>query len=700
MTLSFLNPTLLWGLLALAVPIIVHFFNLQRPKQFLFSNVAFVKEVKKTVVKRVQFQKWLLLLARLLALTALVLAFANPVLVGEGEKALQGRRSVAIVIDNSYSMTAGNERGTYLQQSVSLARNIFKAYSKEDEFILMTSSDLRLNNNFANQEEVIEELKELKTSQNIRAHTDILSFIPDIFARAQNRIQELYFLSDFQESTVMADSQVVVLDDSARLIKYLPLATREQKNVYVESNKILSQILEKNKPIEFSMQLVNDGQNQVRDLSARIVLEGKVAAISNTSLEANSQKQIELSFTPTQGGWLGGYIELDDNPVDFDNRRYFSLYIPEKEKVLVVENQSSPNIRILYESLFEQFDVQFVPSRNISAVQLNDYRSLVLLGVSEMSSGLADKIKKFLDGGGSVMFFPGSKMDLSSVNQLMASVKVGSFSSMIKIQEGSKASNTDLSHPLFKGIFLRDQKQREFDAPSVYQYYPLSLNNQSVQNRIISLENQAPILLESKVSNGLMFTFTLFPGDDWTDFHVKTIFTPLMFRATQIMNQTQIVQSGMEIGFFEPKSIRTQEKTLINLVHEDGTISAPEQFPQSGATVLNFEKMELEEGIYQLTQGGELLEKIAFNISDLESRLSFTSKNDLRSLLDQKGYQEIDILTPRIEEISDEIRTEKEGIPLWKYLIVFALLFLLAEVLILKFGDRTRSRNNNPGRNN
>ena len=48
--MTFLNPELLWGLLGLAVPIIIHFFNLQRPREVLFSNVAFVKEVKQTVV--------------------------------------------------------------------------------------------------------------------------------------------------------------------------------------------------------------------------------------------------------------------------------------------------------------------------------------------------------------------------------------------------------------------------------------------------------------------------------------------------------------------------------------------------------------------------------------------------------------------------------------------------------------------------
>ena len=142
--MAFLFPGILWGLLALSVPIIVHFFNLQRPKQILFSNVAFVKEVKKSVVRRLKFKQWLLLLLRLLAISALVLAFASPVIVSENQKVLRGNRSVGIIIDNSYSMTARNERGQYFQQAISLARNILSNYSNEDEFLLMTTSNLKL----------------------------------------------------------------------------------------------------------------------------------------------------------------------------------------------------------------------------------------------------------------------------------------------------------------------------------------------------------------------------------------------------------------------------------------------------------------------------------------------------------------------------------------------------------------------------
>ena len=684
--MTFLNPAMLWGLLALAVPIIVHFFNLQRPRQVLFSNVALVKAVRNTVVRRVKFQRWLLLLLRLLAIAGLVLAFANPVIIEPGTAALQGNRSVAIVIDNSYSMTAGNEKGQYFQQSISLARNIIKAYSRQDEFLVMGSDDLKLNYNYASPEEALESLREIPIAQNVRTQGEILALREDLFSRASNQVRELYFLSDFQRSTVMADSQQVDLQDSTLLIKYLPLATRPQQNVYPADHEIQSQVLEKGKPVALAMSLVNDGNSPSGDLSVRVVLEGKAAAIDNTTIPADQQKRLELTFTPTTSGWLAGYIEVDDNPIDFDNRRYFSLYVPEKEKVLVVEGQSSANVRILFESLFaEQFDASFTSLRNLSTETLSDYRSIVLVGATDFSTGLSERLRTFAEEGGSLMLFPGDEMDLGSVNALMNGLGVGSFQPLRQLPSGRPANGVDLQHPVFAGVFTRNQNRRSFDAPQVYQYYPLQLNNSSIQNRIITLENQDPILLESRVGQGLVFTFSIFPGNAWTDLQVKSIFTPLIFRATQIMNQTQNVQQGQEIGDYQPKRLRINNQALINLRGPEGSVIAPQQYRQEGATILNFEQMDLREGNYDITQEDSLLEKISFNISDLESRLAYTGREDLREQLNRAGYARVEVLDATPDSVSQRIETEKKGTPLWKYFLVAALLFLLGEILLLKF---------------
>lgn len=685
--MAFLNPAVLWGLLALSVPIIVHFFNLQRPKEILFSNVSFVKEVKKTVVRRVKFKQWLLLLARLLALLFLVFAFANPVWKQEGNTRIQGNRSVAILLDNSYSMNASNEKGAFFPQAVSLARNIIKNYSPDDEFQVMLGSNLILNGNFLTQQEAIDELKVFDIQQNIRNQAEILSFKEEIFSRASNSAQVMYFLSDFQRSTVLADSQAIEKPDSSIQIYYVPLATRAQSNVYVASHEIKTRILEKDKPVEMNMSLVNDGNQDLRDLSVRIMLENKVAGINSKDLPADQSEALAMNFTPDKRGWLGAYIELDDNPIDFDNKRYFSVYVPDKEKVLIVEGEKAESISILFNSLFTQFDTEFILERNLSTAQLSDYKSLILLGIKDISSGLSKKLTDFLDQGNSLMLFPGENTNINSLNNFYQQIGIGSFEALRENEEGILANQVELLHPIFEGIFTRDQKNRQFDAPTVYKYHPLKLGNSLVQNRIISLENQSPILLESQISQGRVFTFSVFPNDSWTDLHVKTIFTPLLFRSTQIMNQSQRVLSSQEIGFYEPKFIRTEKRSTISLIGSDSIPINPDQIQKSGGISLIFDNMDLKEGIYDVVQEGQLLEKIAFNVSDLESKLSFARASELKKELKAQGLSQIGVLEADLTSLENQIRNDREGVPLWKYFIIAALAFFLMEILLLQLKE-------------
>ncbi|MFN0200050.1 MAG: BatA domain-containing protein [Bacteroidia bacterium] len=693
--MTFLNPSILWALLAIIVPIIVHFFNLQRPKQILFSNVRLVKEIKRNVVRRLRLRQWLLLASRILAIIGIVFAFAAPVFVNKYNKMLAGNRSVVIVVDNSYSMTAGNEKGAYLQQASTLAKGIVNTYTEKDEFLLMTTGGMLLNHNFNEKEQVLEELAKLTVRQKVKTKEEVVNVTNEIFARANNKVREMYFLSDFQNSTVMADSQrtklkEIDLNDSTLLVKFVPLATREQKNVYLTGHKISSQIIEQGKPVQMKVTIVNDGEAAVSELGVRVNVEGKAVAIASHSVPAKSKQEITMTFTPTGSGWQSGYIELDDYPIEFDNKRFFSFYVPAQEKVLIVEGERSPNLHILYQDLFVQFRPTFVSGKEISTVQFSDYRAIVLAGLTEVSSGLSEKMNTFLKEGGSLMVFAGSNANLSSLNSFYQAAGIGQFSEMATVQGGTKASSIDLAHPIFQGVFLENQKNREFDAPQVYRYYPFSLSSSStVQYRVMSLENQSPVLIESRIGNGILFTWTLFPGDAWTDLHVKTVFAPLMYRATQMMCRAKSDNSNQDLGNYTPVVVRSGKPDLIKLKGEKEGEYIPEQYQQGEATVLKFDKLNIKEGNYRIMQGETELGRSSFNTSDAESKLEFTSLDDLTDALADAGLSKIQVLRPDAHSVTQAIFVEKEGTPLWKYFIAAGLLFLLLEIFILRVGDGT-----------
>ena len=88
-----------------------------------------------------------------------------------------------------------------------------------------------------------------------------------------------------------------------------------------------------------------------------------------------------------------------------------------------------------------------------------------------------------------------------------------------------------------------------------------------------------------------------------------------------------------------------------------------------------------------MLQEETLLEHISFNVADEESKLTHLNANALETRLSQQNMEGISVLPALPEAVSSQIQLEKEGIPLWKYFVVFALLFLAAEIFILQLKD-------------
>ena len=76
--MQFKHPELLYALILLVIPFIVHLFKLRRFQKEAFTNVKFLKKVVQENRKSNQLKKWLILTARTLALAFLILAFAQP----------------------------------------------------------------------------------------------------------------------------------------------------------------------------------------------------------------------------------------------------------------------------------------------------------------------------------------------------------------------------------------------------------------------------------------------------------------------------------------------------------------------------------------------------------------------------------------------------------------------------------------------
>ena len=680
--MTFLNPIFLWALFAVAIPIIVHLFNFRRPKRVQFSDISLVKEVRKSVVRRLRLRQWLLLLARCLAIVALVFVFANPIRKSEGAVQSQGSSSVAIMLDNSYSMLGGNDKGSYWLQAQKAATEIIKAYGRSDEFLVMSTHEPLVNFNFGEQQAALKALKTLPVQQNSRSLPEVLAQAEDIFANASYEKKTFYFISDFQRSTILPDTGFTFGDQQDLEINLIPLTTRQLKNAYVADHELTSQIVEVGKPIELELKLVNDARDALKNIGLRVVSQDEIRPVATEDMEAGANKIVKVNLTPEQPGWQAGYIELDDSPVDFDNRRYFSFYVPEREKMLVVEENPIPNLRIMFGGdLLSQFETKFVSFRDFGEENLDDYKSIMLVGLTDISTGMQEKLQAHLEQGKSILFFPGETMG-AGVNRMFGALDLGTFDEIKENPEGDFAAGVDLQHPIFDGVFVGKREARNFDAPLVYKHYGYRPTNGIIQNVILRLGTQEPILVESRPKGGLFYTFTFLPKSEWTDFTIKGVGLSMMVQLARLMNQTQKVQQNLDLGTTAYKRVKTQEKDVIKMVDQDSTEFIPEQFVQSGYIVLKFDRSDLKEGNYDLMQNGKLLEKVSFNVPDAESQLLSLPEQELKEFLAALGQDNLNVTEAIEGGIAEEIQLRNQGLPLWKYFLIAAIIFLLFEFVL------------------
>src|SRR5678815_4858626 len=123
--MGFLNIAFLFGLVAAAVPIVIHLLNRRRVKKIKFSSLEFLEEVNKQRMRRMNLTRILILLLRTLAVIMIVFASSRPTLRSGSLFAGSVPKNVVICLDNSYSMGVSQETGT----AFDAAKKISKAVS-------------------------------------------------------------------------------------------------------------------------------------------------------------------------------------------------------------------------------------------------------------------------------------------------------------------------------------------------------------------------------------------------------------------------------------------------------------------------------------------------------------------------------------------------------------------------------------------
>lgn len=121
--MSFLQPAMLWGLPVIALPIIIHLINQRRFQTIPWGAMMFLLAANRLSRGYARLRRWLILAARTLAVTGLILAVSRP--LASGWRGLLGGGPVdttLILVDRSPSMTQSGAAGGASKLEAGLAQ--------------------------------------------------------------------------------------------------------------------------------------------------------------------------------------------------------------------------------------------------------------------------------------------------------------------------------------------------------------------------------------------------------------------------------------------------------------------------------------------------------------------------------------------------------------------------------------------------
>src|SRR5690606_19409086 len=203
MSIQFVQPSFLWFLGFLAVPVIIHLFNFRRFRKILFTNVRFLKELKEETQSQSKLKHLLVLLSRLLAITCIVLAFAQPFIPKNKNQAVSGQNVVSIYVDNSYSMNLQGDDGSLLDEAKNKTRSIISAYPASTKFQLLTNEFKGEQQRALGIEEAMELTDKIKITSSSRSAEEVFIRQNDSFKQDQGENHTAFWMSDFQKNYIV-----------------------------------------------------------------------------------------------------------------------------------------------------------------------------------------------------------------------------------------------------------------------------------------------------------------------------------------------------------------------------------------------------------------------------------------------------------------------------------------------------------------
>ena len=640
--MQFKHPEILYYLFMLVIPILVHLFQLRRFKKEYFTNVRFLKELSIQTRKSSKIKKWLLLATRILLLTFIIIAFAQPFFKAKDTK--NSSNEMYIVLDNSFSMQAKGQKGELLKRAV---QELLENTPENQTFSLITNSETFWNT----------DIKSIRTElQNLKYSAfpfQLESAMAKIKSRKSAFNKDVIVITD---AVGLEQTQLKSIDSDFNTYFIIPEA--EQKNNTSIDSVFIHQTLDDFYEIGLKLSAFGEKGNE---LPVALYNQNKLIAKTLTKLET---KDKTIYFTIPKKDFHG-YASITDNGLEYDNNLYFSISKPKKNNIISIGTPEKSNfLSRIYTN--DEFSFNNFEIKTLDYNALEKQNTIILNELDEIPQALQTTLKSFVEKGGNLVLIPSAKTSTTNINlflKIFGNVQFKSLENKEKL-----VTKINFNHPLFSGVF--ENKINNFQYPKTKSSIGIAGSNPAV----LYYEDQTAFLTSINNPISSVYIFTAPINLENSNFQQSPLIVPVFYKMG-INNQNNGV-NALTIGNNNPFFVDVAlSKDEILKVKNDSETFIPIQQILNDKVKLTFNDYPEQAGNFGINNKNESLQNISFNYNRTESDLAQANKDAL------SDFKTID----SIETVLTTLQTDRTDNQIWKWFVIFALLFLVTEMAIIRF---------------
>ncbi|SNR31557.1 BatA domain-containing protein [Lutibacter flavus] len=649
--MQFKHPEILYALLFLIIPIIVHLFQLQRFVKVPFTNVKFLKNIEKQTRKSARLKKWLILLTRMLAFACLIIAFSQPFL---SEFTIEKNYNTTIYLDNSYSMQAKGENGELLK---TIAQNIIEKNNQNNTNLSIFTNDKSYTN--LETQNLKNELINIKYSPNRLDLNTVLLKLNNLNNNKTNTLYKNILISDFQNINRKNSNDFTNVIASINLLKVTP---KTSNNILVDSLYIESKTT-----TEIIIKVIVKSTNNITDNVPVSLLEGS-KLIGKTTSKFNNSKLSIITFTVPNSDNFNGQISLIDENLEFDNDFFFSISKPEKINVLNIGSSGSFLSKIYTKN---EFNYSSNELQNLNYNSIQNQHLILLNELEKIPTELINSLNEFSKNGGDIVVIPSVNSNIESYNRLLNSLQIGTINS--KIATEHKITTINYDHPLIIDVF--EKRVSNFQYPKTSFFYKSNLRNATP---IIKFDNNESFITSINLENSNFYWVASPLKNEFSDFIQSPLVVPVFYNFAK--NSSKFSKLYYVIGPETKIDLLTSigKDDVLKISNEDREFIPLQQLSQNKVTITIKDNI-IKSGFYNVFSNNKNIKTLAFNYNRAESDLNYTDIN-----LIAENNKNISI-SSSISEVFEEINKQGKINWLFKWFLAFSALFLLIEILILKY---------------